>query len=114
MSLALLASCHGRTVSLRHGDRVAAEAAPPARPTDGVEVEARVTRVSHPVVDSPSLVGDRSTATLEVLSGALPGAAGASRVLLSFDRHGPAGRVLEPRRRVVLRFTREGRLFDVR
>lgn len=72
--------------------------------------------VSHPLVDSPSLVGHMSTATLKVLSGSVPAMADAARIDLAFDRHRPLGTCggIEKGRNLILLFTADGRLFEVK
>jgi hypothetical protein len=74
---------------------------------DGIAVHTKVLEVDHPVVDSPSLVGDRSEATLQVTRGSIPGHPGVTRIIMGFDRHNPRSSLIEGQN-CVLRFTQEG------
>lgn len=74
-------------------------------------VEAQVESVSLPLVNSPSIAGDRATAILRIVSGALPQHPHARRVQLAWDPHG--GLALEPGAHVSLRFDANGRLAEI-
>ena len=71
----------------------------------------KVVDISHHLLDSESLIGDRCSATLEVVSGAVPTwPSDVTRVVLAFDhRLFP----LKEGETVVLRFMPDGRLFDL-
>ena len=106
------------TMSLRLSESVTHAASvqgasAPVFPKDGVEVRVEVVKVAHPLIDSPSLAGDRSKATLRVLSGQVPSQPSVSEISLAFDHHGPDGPRFEKGKTLVLRFTGNGRLFDV-
>ena len=104
----------GRTLSLRVSESVVSkEEAPPMFPADGVEVLTEVVQVSHPLVDSPSIVGDHSVATLRLLSGVVPTATDVVQINLAFDHGGLGLRgPFTPGQRVTVRFTSDGKFFD--
>lgn len=98
-----LAGCAVEAPALRLSDATGAAAT--------TVVEAQVEAIDAPLVGSPSLVGERATATLLVLSGEVPGRPAAKRVPLKFDSQG--ARRFVPGQRVKLRFAADGALAEV-
>jgi hypothetical protein len=82
----------------------------PVFPKDGTRVKVKVISVSHPFFDSPSVTGDKSTATLTVDRGAIPSHPGVQRILMGFDRYN-ARSLLEVGDTCTLFFTNEGKFF---
>jgi hypothetical protein len=92
-----------------HGLEKTASWVPPALPADGVVVHAKVVKVDRPLL-AQSLVGDQSTAILELVGGSVPGRPGLTRIVMAFDSNSLRA-ALEVGQTCALQFTRDGAFF---